>query len=185
MAVPLSLTAAPTMVVRPSGVAYTGHGDVAGNREVRFSYEARNDPQLSFTQGGAPFVVAQRLSRVTTFLDNVAVKSYKLQYVAGDLSQVEKISECAGGDDSRCKAPTVSPGVSCNVPASVSASRGDRNAKHSGSFLDLQKQKQLDLAILRFTIHSTVTVKGTRHGNASPWAESSIVIVTVKVPACA
>jgi hypothetical protein len=80
---------------------------------------------------------------------------------------------------------TVSPGVSCNVPASVSASRGDRNAKHSGSFLDLQKQKQLDLAILRFTIHSTVTVKGTRHGNASPWAESSIVIVTVKVPACA
>ena len=106
MAVPLSLTAAPTVVVRPSGVAYTGHGDIAGNREVRFSYEARTDPQLSFTQGGAPFVVAQRLSRVTTFVDNVAVKSYKLQYVAGDLSEVEKISECAGGDDSRCKAPT-------------------------------------------------------------------------------
>ena len=40
---------------------------------------------------------------------------------------------------------TVSPGVSCNVPTSVSASRGDRNAKHSGSFLDLQRQKQLDL----------------------------------------
>jgi hypothetical protein len=40
---------------------------------------------------------------------------------------------------------TVSPGVSCNVPTSVSASRGDRNAKHSGNFLDLQKQKQLDL----------------------------------------
>jgi hypothetical protein len=40
---------------------------------------------------------------------------------------------------------TVSPGVSCNVPTSVSASRGDRNPKHSGNFLDLQKQKQLDL----------------------------------------
>ena len=39
----------------------------------------------------------------------------------------------------------VSSGVSRNVPPSVSASRGARNAKHSGNFLDLQKQKQLDL----------------------------------------
>ncbi|MEO8902260.1 MAG: SpvB/TcaC N-terminal domain-containing protein, partial [Polyangiaceae bacterium] len=106
MAVPLPLTKAPTHVVRPSSVAYTGHGSVAGTREVRFSYEARMDPQLSFTQGGSPFVVQQRLSRVTTFVNNVAVKNYKLQYAVADLSQVEKIFECAGGDDSRCKAPT-------------------------------------------------------------------------------
>jgi hypothetical protein len=122
MAVPLSLTASPTVIVRPAAIAYTGRAafvtpptetspgialpETFGNREVRFSYEARTDPQLGFTPGGSPFVVAQRLSRITTFVKDVPVKNYKVQYAAGDLSQIEKIFECAGGDDSRCKPPT-------------------------------------------------------------------------------
>jgi RHS repeat-associated protein len=106
LSMPLTMTKGPTHVVRPSAIAYTGHGAFAGNREVRFSYEGRMDPQLSFTQGGSPFVVAQRLSRVTTFVDSVPVKNYQLKYAVGELSQVDAISECAGGDDSRCKAPT-------------------------------------------------------------------------------
>jgi len=109
MAMPDSQTVAPNSVVLPSVIAYTGHTgetEIAGKREVHFDYEARTDPQLRFTQGGAPFVAAQRLSRITTFVDRKAVKNYHLLYVPGNLSQVQKIFECAGGDDSHCKQPT-------------------------------------------------------------------------------
>ncbi|HKO47649.1 MAG TPA: FG-GAP-like repeat-containing protein, partial [Polyangiaceae bacterium] len=109
MAMPESETVAPNSVVLPRAIAYTGHAgspEIDGKREVYFEYEARTDPQLRFTQGGAPFVAAQRLSRITTFVDHQPVKNYHLQYVPGDLSQVQKIFECAGGDDSHCKAPT-------------------------------------------------------------------------------
>ena len=109
MSMPESEAVAPDSVVVPRAIAYTGHTggtEIDGKREVHFDYEARTDPQLRFTQGGAPFVAAQRLSRITTFVDQVPVKNYHLQYVPGELSQVQKIFECAGGDDSHCKPPT-------------------------------------------------------------------------------
>ncbi len=91
---------------RPSLISYTGRGDTAGNRSVRFTYETRSDPQATFLQGGVPSFAPDRLSRLTTYVNDVAVKNYKLQYGSGNLSQIEKIFECAGGDDSVCKAPT-------------------------------------------------------------------------------
>ena len=109
IAVPESETVAPNTLVLPSAIAYTGHTggqEIDGKREVRFDYEARTDSQLRFTQGGSPFVAAQRLSRITTFVDHEPVKNYRLKYLDGNLSKVQYIFECARGDDSKCKPPT-------------------------------------------------------------------------------
>jgi RHS repeat-associated protein len=102
----LMLAAGQRNVVRPWWISYTGHGGTAGNRQVRFDYESRSDPQISFFQGGVSSFAADRLSRVTTLVDSLPVKNYHLQYGPGELSQVAQISECAGGDDSTCKTPT-------------------------------------------------------------------------------
>jgi len=90
---------------RPSVIAYTGHGDSAGNREVRFTYDEREDPQLGFLQGGVPQNTLGRLKSITTYVKGKAVKSYKLKYFDEALSQVHQITECAG-ESEVCKQPT-------------------------------------------------------------------------------
>jgi RHS repeat-associated protein len=93
-------------VVRPAAIAYTGHGDTVGNREVRFFYETRTDPQIGFVQGGVASNSTERLARVVTYVAGTPVKNYRLQYGEGISSQVQKIFECAGEGESICKAPT-------------------------------------------------------------------------------
>ena len=121
-AIPQTEAIAPNSLLLPSVISYTGHKDpegdsaqgelgnhsseIIGKREVRFSYESRTDEQVRFVQGGAPFKAAKRLSRITTYVDNVPVRNYHVQYADQDLSQVEKVFDCAGGDDSTCKPPT-------------------------------------------------------------------------------
>ena len=70
-------------VVQPRMISYTGHGDSAGNRSVRFSYEGRSDNQLSFFQGGVPYATYQRLKQISTYVNDTPVKSYKVQYGSG------------------------------------------------------------------------------------------------------
>ncbi len=91
---------------RPSVVSYTGHGEAAGNREVRFTYESRQDPSLRYFQGGLAAMTTERLSRITTYVNAEPVKNYRLDYRPQVLSQVQAIAECAGGDDTVCKPST-------------------------------------------------------------------------------
>jgi hypothetical protein len=95
-----------TMHVRPSVITYTGHGDTPGNREVRFTYEARPDTTLAFFQGGAGSVSSERLARITTYVKGQPVKNYRIGYRDSGPSQIEKVLECAGADDTSCKQPT-------------------------------------------------------------------------------
>ncbi len=93
-------------LLRPSTIAYGGHGDTAGTREVRLIYEARQDAQLSYLQGGVPSMATERLSKIMTFVDGAPVKNYRLEYGPGRTSQLAKVFECAGGESAHCKAPT-------------------------------------------------------------------------------
>ena len=91
-----------------------------------------------------------RTVQTTTTVSTERVRRFReRQREATSANRVEAVvpGETLGRVSPSVSSPleTVSPGVSCNVPTSVSASRGDRNPKHSGNFLDLQKQKQLDL----------------------------------------
>jgi RHS repeat-associated protein len=97
--------------VRPSVIAYTGHGigpgSTIGNREVRFAYASRVDDSLRYVQGAVGWLVDDRLEGITTFVDNVAVKSYWLDYKTdAPLSQIESIRECEGNARTRCKGAT-------------------------------------------------------------------------------
>jgi RHS repeat-associated protein len=105
-ALPSHLSARFHGVVRPVRIAYTGHGESVGNREVRFFYETRTDPQVGFVQGGVASNSTERLARIVTYVAGSPVKNYRLQYGDGIASQVQKIYECARDDDSICKAPT-------------------------------------------------------------------------------
>ncbi len=102
----VALSSGQPDVVRPLTVSYTGHGVSPGNRLVQFDYETRDDPQIAFLQGGVSFFSPDRLSRIRTSVNGTPVKNYHLQYAPGTVSQVAQISECAGADDTTCKAPT-------------------------------------------------------------------------------
>ncbi|HVX90321.1 MAG TPA: carbohydrate-binding protein [Candidatus Paceibacterota bacterium] len=100
-------------VIRPMRIAYTGHNETPGNREVDFDYEARPDPQVSFLQGGVPGVADQRLWRIRTSVNQVPVKNYRIKYpttvvdeAGGTLSLIQSVTECAGDSDLTCKKPT-------------------------------------------------------------------------------
>lgn len=96
----------PASLVRPIAIAYTGHGEQAGDREVRFEYEARPDQQLKFRQGGVAAATFSRLKRITTRIKGAAVNNLRLEYGSGSLSQISRIYECVNGDDTNCKRPT-------------------------------------------------------------------------------
>ncbi len=101
------LMGAEVMSARVSRVEYTGHGDDPGNRSVRFTYQAREDVHTTYLQGGLPWHVGQRLSQITTYVKDQPIKNYRLTYEAGSFqSQIEKISECEGDAEARCKPPT-------------------------------------------------------------------------------
>jgi RHS repeat-associated protein len=93
-------------MVEPQAIFYTGHGSMAGDREVRFDYEGRGDFRVIYGQGGVPLLSARRLKRVTTFVKGVAVKNYRLDYESDQVSLIRKIFECAHGDDAQCKPPS-------------------------------------------------------------------------------
>lgn len=93
-------------LVRPKLIAYTVHGATAGNREVRFSYETRPDTNVRYFQGAVGWLVQERLARVTTYVRGAPVKNYRLVYSEQNTSQIEKVFECEGDSDGRCKAPT-------------------------------------------------------------------------------
>lgn len=99
-----------TNSIRPLRIVYTGHYDTPGNREVFFEYEDREDPQLTFYQGGVPGLVAQRLKRIRTSVDHVPARNYVITYrseppePSGTLSLVSSVTECSGSGI--CRPPT-------------------------------------------------------------------------------
>jgi RHS repeat-associated protein len=103
---PLAYSEGATTSVHPNVISYTGHGDQDGNRDVTFTYEDRIDPLHRFMQGGVPYVSDSRLQRITTHVDGVPVKNYRLVYGNGQTSQISKIFECVGDGDTNCKFPT-------------------------------------------------------------------------------
>jgi RHS repeat-associated protein len=169
-------------LVRPESISYTGHGTIAGNRHVTFSYEERADKQIGFLQGGVTANSPQRLSTITTFIKNVPVKNYRLQYKAQTLSQVEKIFECAGADDpaspgARCKKPTEFHYI--QTPYGFSPQYGDVD-------LDLSTAGQLDLngdGIVDF-LKTNIKVDG-QDANTSLAAAQTSTEVAVEVAAVA
>jgi hypothetical protein len=95
--------------VRPARIAYTGIGNVAGNREVRFRYGQRADQELRYMQGGLAKLIEERLEAITTFVKGEPVKNYRLRYAPDrpqTPSRVEGITECEGDREERCKPET-------------------------------------------------------------------------------
>ena len=99
------------ILIEPQAIFYTGHAGVGGDREVRFDYDLRVDPSVSYAQGGLPVVNARRLKRITTFVKGTAVKHYRLKYDLEQSRLVSQIRECSHNapdqDESPCKPPTV------------------------------------------------------------------------------
>jgi RHS repeat-associated protein len=95
------------MSARPRRIEYGGRRNKSGPLSVQFTYEPREDARTGYLQGGISWHVGQRLTRVSTYLAEYPVRSYRLAYKAdSELSQVEKIYECEGDTDTRCKPPT-------------------------------------------------------------------------------
>jgi RHS repeat-associated protein len=99
------------VVVRPTKITYTGHDNGSGNgdpgrREVHFDYQPRPDPTFRFMQGGLVSIYNDRLSQVTTYVGNAAVRNYRLKYPDAGPSVLTELRECQGAMQDRCKPPT-------------------------------------------------------------------------------
>ncbi len=96
--------------IRIERVAYTGHGDAAGTREVRFEYEIRADSNTLFAPFSKAASLLKRMKTITTYVDGAPVKSYVLGYRAETDSLIDTIWECvgveAGQTPTECKPPT-------------------------------------------------------------------------------
>lgn len=100
-----------------NGIWYTGNSSTLGTRRVSFTYEDRpsgagsNDRSSSYLAGGVTRQT-KRLTAVTTFADDVAVRSWVLNYGTGvsastGRSLLQSVSDCAyDGANWICKSPT-------------------------------------------------------------------------------
>jgi hypothetical protein len=102
---PLADGRVPTRL-HPTEISYTGRGETPGTRRVVFTHETRPDLGLRFLQGGIAWTLDDRLTRVTTYIGEDAVKNYRLSYRVGDFSMIEAITECEDDVDVRCKPAT-------------------------------------------------------------------------------
>ena len=100
-----------------NGIWYTGTSSALGTRRVSFTYEDRpsgtgsNDRSSSYLAGGVTRQT-KRLTAVTTFANDVAVRSWVLNYGTGvsastGRSLLQSVSDCAyDGANWVCKSPT-------------------------------------------------------------------------------
>ncbi len=100
-----------------NGIWYTGNSSTLGTRRVSFTYEDRpagagsNDRSSSYLAGGVTRQT-KRLTAVTTFANDVAVRSWVLNYGTGvsastGRSLLQSVSDCAyDGANWICKSPT-------------------------------------------------------------------------------
>jgi RHS repeat-associated protein len=86
-------------VHRLSSISYSGRG-------VLFEYEPRQDPAVTFQQGGLASIVNERLKKITTLVSGRAIRNYRLNYASGEVSQLESVTECEASLDLVCKRPT-------------------------------------------------------------------------------
>ncbi|NBD12295.1 FG-GAP-like repeat-containing protein [Corallococcus silvisoli] len=99
---PISSTSAADGQFYPVRIDYTANATVvpavAANRSVRFSYVARGDVSSRYV-GGSPILTRALLSNVTTYVNDTAVKDYRLTYGTGPStgrSRVTSARVCAG-----------------------------------------------------------------------------------------
>lgn len=100
-----------------NGIWYTGTSSALGTRRVSFTYEDRpagagsNDRSSSYLAGGVTRQT-KRLTAVTTFANDVAVRNWGLNYGSGvsastGRSLLQSVSDCAyDGANWICKSPT-------------------------------------------------------------------------------
>lgn len=100
-----------------NGIWYTGTSSALGTRRVSFTYEDRpsgagsNDRSSSYLAGGVTRQT-KRLTAVTTFANDVAVRNWTLNYGTGvsastGRSLLQSVSDCAhDGANWVCKSPT-------------------------------------------------------------------------------
>lgn len=100
-----------------NGIWYTGNSSTLGTRRVSFTYEDRpagagsNDRSSSYLAGGVTRQT-KRLTAITTFANDVAVRSWVLNYGTGvsastGRSLLQSVSDCAhDGANWVCKSPT-------------------------------------------------------------------------------
>lgn len=100
-----------------NGIWYTGNSSTLGTRRVSFTYEDRpagagsNDRSSSYLAGGVTRQT-KRLTAITTFANDVAVRSWVLNYGTGvsastGRSLLQSVSDCAhDGTNWVCKSPT-------------------------------------------------------------------------------
>lgn len=100
-----------------NGIWYTGTSSVLGTRRVSFTYEDRpsgagsNDRSSSYLAGGVTRQT-KRLTAVTTFANDVAVRNWVLNYgtavsTSTGRSLLQSVSDCAyDGASWICKSPT-------------------------------------------------------------------------------
>jgi RHS repeat-associated protein len=100
-----------------NGIWYTGNSSTLGTRRVSFTYEDRpsgagsNDRSSSYLAGGVTRQT-KRLTAITTFANDVAVRNWVLNYGTGvsastGRSLLQSVSDCAyDGASWVCKSPT-------------------------------------------------------------------------------
>ena len=93
---------------RLSEIAYTGRGDTAGDRTVEFGYEDRPDVRRKYLAGSYRRH-SQRLSTITTKVDDVVVQHYDLAYQTNTTgpSLLHSVTQCIGEGVSRCLPSTI------------------------------------------------------------------------------
>jgi hypothetical protein len=84
-------------------INYTGFNNNHGNREVKFHYETRPDPQIRYKMGKETRS-SYRLKTISTHYDNERIHAYHLKYILSDSSRrsiVSEIKQC-GQLDTNC-----------------------------------------------------------------------------------
>jgi RHS repeat-associated protein len=136
-----------TREIAPDSIAYTGHDSTPGDREVRFVWSVdRHDPLVTYAPPGTFLERTRLLDRVETWISDVHVRSYELQYVvsANGASRVQQIRECGfDGASKICKPATIftyideqvdfEPGVDTGLRPFLSDVDVSRGEQHIGT----------------------------------------------------
>lgn len=89
-------------------IAYTVREDFAANRFVTFTYEARNDPLVTYV-GGYPIQTSCRLNCISTWVGDTLARSYGLRFVESNATGLSCLNQLILGGSSSATAIELPP----------------------------------------------------------------------------
>jgi RHS repeat-associated protein len=139
--------------LQPSHISYTGHGAVAGNREVTFTYEPRPDRLLGFRPGGGAYDRRDRLLHIATKVDQQPGRIYRFTYdpLPDGASHITSATECVPGAGTEiCKQPTT-----FKYDQSIGFDTGPITDVRPGAWLDLNGDGRQDSLLSNVVINDS------------------------------